>query len=143
MSSARKVDVEKPRGARIVATAAITAVTLALLLLTTVVSGYWLAYRSAPASATAALPAPSYRAADEQVPPDQGPAPYQYPPADQMPASGMPQAAAPQPGAPSDREDSSSSASEQRLFKSRHALETLDAQDLVRQGALKKWDRKE
>jgi hypothetical protein len=143
MSSARKVDVETPRGARIVATAAITAVTLALLLLTTVVSGYWLAYTSGPARATAASPAPSYRVVDEQVPPDQGPAPYQTPAADQMPASGMPPAAAPQPGAPSNPEDSSPSANEQRLFKSRHALETLDARELVRQGALPKWDRKE
>ena len=47
-------------------------------------------------------------------------------PAGREPSSG------PQPGAPSNPEDSSPSATEQRVFKSRRALETVDARELVR-----------
>ena len=43
-----------------------------------------------------------------------------------------------QPGVPSDPEDPSPVATEQNVFRSRKALETLDARELVRQGKIPK-----
>jgi hypothetical protein len=55
--------------------------------------------------------------------------------ADRMAASGMPRpetASGLQPDVPSDPEESAPDASEQRAFKSRRALETINPRDLVR-----------
>jgi hypothetical protein len=77
-----------------------------------------------PADQTPKEPAALYRSPDD-------------PSAHQISAFARPRpepSPSPQPGAPSSPEDSSPSASEQRLFKSRKAIETLDARELVRQG---------
>ncbi len=62
-------------------------------------------------------------------------APTQPSPADQMAGSGMSgpgSSAALQPGVPSNPEDMAPDASEQRVFKSRKALETINPRELVR-----------
>jgi hypothetical protein len=62
--------------------------------------------------------------------------PDRSPEAGQISASGMPRAGpspAAQPAVPSDPEDSSPSASEQRVFRSRRALETIDPREFLRQ----------
>jgi hypothetical protein len=59
-------------------------------------------------------------------------------PAEQGSASGMPRSdpspATPQPAVVSNSEDPSPGASEQRVFRSRRALETIDPHELLRQG---------
>jgi hypothetical protein len=79
--------------------------------------------------------------AAEQTPAAQTPALYQNPDDRPATASAMPRSEpspAPQPGAPSSPEDSSPSASEQRLFKSRKALETVDPREVVWQSTTQK-----
>jgi hypothetical protein len=58
-------------------------------------------------------------------------------PAEWMPASGMPRPEprpAPEPAVAASPEDSSPSATEQRSFRSRSALETIDPREFLRQG---------
>jgi len=66
----------------------------------------------------------------------EGPArPDRNPPADQMSASDMPRpepSPAPRPAVRAGPEDSSPSAIEQRTFRSRRALETVDAREYLR-----------
>jgi hypothetical protein len=129
MSFVRRVDIEK-LGAPIVAVVFIlTFLTIAFQLLRET---------SAPLSAAPPAAGPSYQAAVDQVPSEPAP-PYQRPDdprTNQIPASEMPRAETspvPQPGVPQDPEDSSPSAGEQRIFKSRRALETVDPRELLRQ----------
>jgi hypothetical protein len=129
MSSVRRLDTQKLRTVRIIATATITA-TIAFLLLSIALSGYWLAYTSAVISAAPPAARPSYQAADEQVPSDRTP---REP--DHISASGMPRSEAspsPEPGVVANSEDSSPEATEQRTFRSRRALETIDAREVLR-----------
>jgi hypothetical protein len=63
--------------------------------------------------------------------------PHRSPEAEQGSASGMPRSGpspAPQPAVVSNSEDLSPGASEQRVFRSRRALETIDPHELLRQG---------
>jgi len=146
MSSVRELDLERLRIMRIIATAAITA-TIAFLLLSVTLSGYWLAYMSSPVSAALSGMTPSYQIVNEQVPPDRTPrepaAPYQKPVAStpgQVSASGMPRpgtSPGTQPGVANDSENNPT-ANEQRVFQTRRALETVDARELVRQGSMPK-----
>jgi hypothetical protein len=136
MPSMTRLDTEKLRFRRIVATAAITVVAIAFLLLS---ETFGLVGATPPAAE------PSDQAADEQVPRDRREADQTG--ADQ--ARGEPAAAyrldraagqisLSEPGAPPDSERSSPSVSEQRIFKSRRALETIDPRDFVRQAAMPK-----
>jgi hypothetical protein len=133
MSSMTTLDTEKLRFRRIVATATITVVALAFLLL------------SAPFALVSAMPSAagaSRQAADEQVPPAPGEAEQAprepaaaYPLPDDRAADQLPLS---EPGVPPDPVASSPSASEQRVFKSRRALETIDPRDFVRQAGMPK-----
>jgi len=135
MPFVRRLDKEKLRSLGIMATAAVTVVTVAFLLLRG---------RSTPVSAMPPA-APSYQATGMQVPSDPAQAEQATPagqtlmelepvtlygnadadpPADQT-------SAAPRPV---DSEDSTPSAIEQRIFKSRRALETIDPRELVKHG---------
>src|SRR3954462_2641716 len=133
MSSVRRLDLETPRAPRIIATAILTAVTVGFLLL----SG-----RSARVSAPPPAAGASYQAAERQVPSDPPEAeetaavqtPIELeplalhqnpndPPADEMPAAQL---------YPSPPANPSPRGSEQRLFKSRRALETVDAREFLR-----------
>jgi hypothetical protein len=137
MSSVRELDRERPRTMRIIATAAIIA-TIAFLLLSVTLSGYWLAYTSGTVSDPLSPMTPSYQSVNEQ-----SAAPYQTPVAsttDQMSASGMPRpetSPAPKPGAANDLENNPA-ASEQRVLQTRKALETVDVRELLRQGSMPK-----
>jgi hypothetical protein len=150
MSSVRKLDTDKLRARRIIATATFTAVTVAFLLVIV---------RSAPVSARPPAPRPSNEAADKQVPSNPREAeqttavgipmeleplalfqtPLELeplalfqtpddPPADQVPARLEPSPAA----------NPSPKGSEQRLFKSRRALETLDPREFLRHATVPK-----
>jgi hypothetical protein len=137
MSSVRELDLERLPTMRIIATAAITA-TIAFLLLSITLSGYWLAYMSGPVSAALSATTPSYQTVNEQVA-----APYEKPVAStpgQVSASGVPRpgtSPGTQPGVANDLENNPT-ASEQRVFQTRRALETVDARELVRQGSMPK-----
>jgi hypothetical protein len=142
MPFARRLDTEKPWAPIVVVAMILTAVTVAFLLLSDT---------SAPVSATPPAAGASYQAA-KQVPSDpseaeqtadQPPrdpaAPYRNPDdptADQISASEMPPA--PQPGVPHDPGDAPPSTSEQRVLKSRRALETVDPREFLRQATMPK-----
>ena len=146
MSSVRTHDMDNLRAPRIIATATLTVVAIAVLLL----SG-----KSAPVSATPAAAAPSHAAADQQFPSDPAAAeqpstdqtPMQLEPlalyqnpadpiADQISASEMPQpepsAAVLDPTVPANLDVPLPSATKQRVFRSRRALETVDPHELLR-----------
>ena len=113
----------------------LTAVTIAFLGVGTLsIVARLLSDRSAPVSATA--PAEVEQALAGQTPTE--PAAVFHPDdrrPNQMSASEMPRpgtSPVPQPGVRSTPEDSSPSASEQRVFKSRRALETVDPREVVR-----------
>jgi hypothetical protein len=145
MSSVKRLDTEKLRARRIIATATFTAVTVAFLLLSV---------RSAPVNARLPAPGRSNDAAHKQVPSDRPEAelttavgipmeleplalfqnPMELepvaliqspddPPADQLPPARLEPSPAPNP---------SPKGSQQALFKSRRALETIDPRDFVR-----------
>ena len=148
MSSVRRPDMEKLW----------TLVAVAMVLASVTIAVLLLGDTSAPVSATPPAAGPSYQAADNQVPPepaeaeqtpaDQTPrepaAPYQNPDdptADQLAASEMPRpeaSPAPQPGVTQDSESSPPISSEQSVFKSRRALETVDPRELLRQAQMSK-----
>lgn len=103
----------------------LAAVTIAFLYVVPIHVIKLLGDMSAPVSATRPAEAEQTPAALYRNPDD--------PPAHQMSASAMPRPGpAPQPAVPSDPEDSSPSASEQRSFKSRRALETIDPRQFQR-----------
>jgi hypothetical protein len=137
MPSVRGLDTKKLRARRIIATATLTAVAVVFLLLNT---------RKAPVSAAPPAAGPSHQAADKQVPSDlvaeQTPAvqtpmklePMELealalvqspndPPADQVQPARLEPSPAANPSPPG---------SEQPLFKSRKALETLDPREFLR-----------
>lgn len=93
---------------------------------------------SAPASATPPAAEPPHQQADGRAPPDPA-APYQDP---DDPTAGRTSASetspAPQPGVPPDSEASTPTAREQRILKSRRALETVDPRELLRQATIPK-----
>ena len=143
MSFVRRLDMERLWAPIVAGALVLTSVTLALLLFSD---------PSAPASAPPpaaeppyqAPPAaePSYQAADGQVPSD--PAEVEHKPADQAPRE-LP-APYQNPDVhvivvegnsppPDTSEDSAPGASEQSVFKTRRALETIDSRELLRQGA--------
>lgn len=129
MSSVKRLEIEKV-GAPIVALT---------MVLTFATVAFFLVARDPPPPVGTAPPAgPPYEAAVDQVPSERV-APYQgpnVPGAGPISASEEPQPATsppPQPGAHRDAEDASPGASEQRVFKARRALETVDARELLRQ----------
>jgi hypothetical protein len=150
MSSVKRLDADKLRARRIIATASLTAVAAAFLLLNT-----W----KAPVSVAPLARGLSHQAADKQVPsgaPEaeqtaavqtpmelepmelEGLAVVQSsndPPADQI--AGIipvePARLEPQPAA-----NTSPPGSEQRLYKSRRALETVDAREFLRRATAAK-----
>jgi hypothetical protein len=135
-----RLDTEKLRMRRIVATAAITAVAIASLLLSN-------AFAAVSATQAALAPRAQAQALDEQVANVRGEA--EQTPAGQAPreaaaASGLPgdravdQISLSEPNVPPDAEISAPGASEQRVFKSRRALETINPRDFVRQAAMPK-----
>ena len=134
MSPVSRLNDDQLRTRRIIATAALTAVAVGLLLLFGA---------SARVSATPPAARPSYQAADEQVRPDPAEAeqteaaegPMELPvmnlnpdgtPAAQTSASDMPLSGTPQPVISTDLEDHTSTAARQRMFKSRRAVEVID-----------------
>jgi hypothetical protein len=131
MSSLKTLDAEKLRARRIVATATLTAFAIAVLLVSV---------RSAPVGATPHAAAPSTAVADKQVPSD--PPEAEQTVAGQAPREPTPLyleevVIAPSPPEPSpapevDPEDTSPSANEQRTFRSRKALETINPRDFLR-----------
>jgi hypothetical protein len=143
MSSVRRLDTEKLRAGRIIATASLTAVAVAFLLL----SG-----RSAPASPTpAAEPSSSQAAADQQVPSDPPEAAQKravrarmeleplalYATSTRMPSdqnADDPEANQITPARlePTPAPNPSPKGSEQTLFKSRRASETMDPREFLR-----------
>jgi hypothetical protein len=134
MSSVRRFEMTK-RWGPVAAAMILTAVTIGFLLVPLYVVKL-LSNSSAPVRATPPVVA-------EQTLADQTPrepaAPYRNPddrPANQMSAFAMPRSEpspAPQQAATSNSADSSPSASEQRVFQSRRALEIVDPQELLRQ----------
>jgi len=127
----KKPDIKKPSALIVAVVMVLTSGAIAFLLI---------GDAFAPVSAPPPAAGPSYHAADTQVPSvpaeagrtaaDQTPrepaAPHQNPDdpsADQLSASS---------------EDSPPSASEQRIFKSRKALETVDPRELLRQATMPK-----
>jgi hypothetical protein len=108
------LDAKKLRARRIVATAALTAVAVAFLLLST---------RKAPVSAASPAAGPSHQAVDKQVPSD--------PVAEQTPAVQTAMELEPSPAA-----NPSPPGSEQRLYKSRRALETVDPREFLRHASV-------
>ena len=141
MASMGQLDEEKRRARRIIATAALTAVAVALLVL----SG-----GSGRVGATPPAAGPSYQAADQQAPSDAAEAeetaaaeapmelpvmslgPDGLPAAAQIGASEMPLSGARQPIVSSDLEDHTSGAVRQRMFKSRRAVEVIDPRQFRR-----------
>jgi len=127
MSSVRRLDREKLRARWIIAAVTLTVATVAFLLLRD---------RSAQVHATPPAAGPSYQAAGKQVPSD--PAEAEETPADQPPMELEPLALHQNPNDPaadqlpparlypSPAPNPSPKGSEQRLFKSRRALETID-----------------
>jgi hypothetical protein len=137
MPSVRTLEVQKLRGRRIVAAATLTAVAVAFLLLSY--------KRSAAISPTLPAAAPSHQAADELPP---APAEVEQTPAVQTPMEVEPLTLEQNPDDaethqipasekarlyPSPAVDTSPPGSEQRLFKSRKALETIDPREFLRQ----------
>ena len=137
MSSVTNVDNKKLRFRRIVATAALTVIAAAFLLLINT---------SGPVRAMPPAAAPSYQTADKQVPAappevEQTPAPPAVMVLDPLALSPTPEVSEmpepepePRPAMPSSVEDSSPVATQQRSFKSRKALETMDPREFVRHG---------
>jgi hypothetical protein len=148
MSSLERVDMDTLRTRRIVATASLTAVTVAFLLLS---------YRSTAVSATAHIAAPSLEARATQVAPDPGeaeqtvavqapmeleplalvqtpsqPAPA-VPPVDRAEYIAHALTAEPAHLEPSPARNTSPRGSEQRMYKARRALETIDPREFARQ----------
>jgi hypothetical protein len=131
MASLKRLDVEKLRTHRIVATASLTAIAAVFLLLMC---------RPAAVSVPRAAPAPSQEAA-AQAPAEeiQRELAVLYLPdlavsdAIATPATQPERAPVPQQMGPTEP-DSSPTASEQRMFKSRRALETMDPREFLRHG---------
>ncbi|HEY2030677.1 MAG TPA: hypothetical protein VGH20_15880 [Myxococcales bacterium] len=133
MYALTKLDPEKLRNRRIVATATISVAVIAFLLL---------GVDPALAPVMAPLAGPIGQAVDEQIPPNPGEAVQEAPrgPAAHPVPDGpeLVETVLSEPGVPADSEAVSPAASEQRVFKSRRALETIDARDFLRQGAIPK-----
>lgn len=133
MSVARRLEWWK-RWAPVLAVTTGGAVVLAVVMVLVRITLAVLVLRDASAAAGARRPA----VAAAQTPADWGPgaqaAPYQGPAdptAAQVLASEM--SPAPQLGTPDEAEDSTPSSVEQRAFRSRRALETIDPRELLRQ----------
>ncbi len=121
----KKPDIKKPSALIVAVVMVLTSGTIAFLLI---------GDTFAPVSAPPPAAGPSYQAADKQVPSD--PAEAEQTPADQTPRE--PAAPYRNPDDPTNSENSPPSASEQRIFKSRKALETVDPRELLRQATMPK-----
>jgi hypothetical protein len=139
MSSVSRLDIEKLRVRRIIATATLTAVVVSGLLYRGGVA-FVSSLSEATASASRGVDGPGTVAPTTEQVPVFAP-PDRTRPADQMFASGTsrPEPSAPSsPAAPSNPEDSTPIAREQRVLKSRHALETIDPREFLRHGTSSK-----
>jgi hypothetical protein len=131
-------------------------IVVAMVLTSLIVAFLLFGDTSAPVGAAPPAARPSHRVADEQVPPVPAEA-EQTPPdrtarelaaqsqsphvatADPLAASDTPETSpASHAGVPHDSEDSPPSASEQSIFKSRKALETVDPREFLRQATMPK-----
>ncbi|HET9595232.1 MAG TPA: hypothetical protein VFP65_06610 [Anaeromyxobacteraceae bacterium] len=130
MSSVRTMEIEKVGAPIVVATMVLTFGTMAFLLVREA---------SGPLDITAPAAVPSYQAAEDQVPslaaaPQQGPGDASAVAMAAAVDTAVPETSvAPAPRAPREREGSSPGTSEQRAYRSRRALETVDARELLRQ----------
>jgi len=131
MASLQRLDMEKLRTRRIVATASLTAIAAASLLVMC---------RSTAVGPTRPAAAPSHETVAQAPAEIQRELAVLYLPDFQIsdpiptPAAHPEPSPAPQQMGPPEPQDSSPAASEQRLFRSRRALETMDPREFLRHG---------